>query len=680
MESNNQLSKQAINTIRFLAADAIQKANSGHPGLPMGMAPTAYVLWKNHLIFDPAHPEWPNRDRFVLSAGHASMLIYAMLHLTGYDLSLDEIKHFRQWGSHTPGHPEYGETPGVETTTGPLGQGFATGIGMALAYEHQAARFNRPEFMLFDHHIYAIVSDGDLMEGVTSEAASLAGHLQLGRLIYIYDDNHISIDGDTALTFTEDRLGRFEAYGWHTQKVEDGNDIAAIDTAIQAAKGDSRPSIIAVRSVIGYGLPTKAGTAAAHGEPPGEEELAGAKKALGWPQEPRFLIPDEVAQHFAAFGDRGRQAVKEWNEKFKQYSQSFPKEASDLERALDGKLPQGLEKSLPEFKSDSKGLATRASSGQVLNALAAVVPEFLGGSADLTGSNKTDIQGEQAFSPENRSGRYIHYGVREHAMGAMMNGIALYGGLIPYGGTFLVFSDYARPSIRLAALMGIRVIYVFTHDSIGLGEDGPTHQPVEHLAALRAMHNLVVLRPADANEVAYSWLAALQRRDGPTVLALTRQAVPTLDRKKLASADHLLKGAYVLSDMGQGEPQIILMASGSEVHLILEAADELIKKNVSVRVVSFPSWELFEQQDVEYQSQVLPNEMKHRIAIEAGSPLGWHRWVGDAGEVIAIDRFGASAPYEEIYRQFGLTVDAIVDAAITQLQGSGQSVSKGGQS
>jgi transketolase len=679
MGSTDQLTGQAINTIRFLAADAIQAANSGHPGLPMGMAPTAYILWKNYLNFDPSDPKWPNRDRFILSAGHGSMLLYAMLHLTGYDLSLNEIKSFRQWGSETPGHPEYGETPGVETTTGPLGQGFATGVGMALAFEHQAASYNRPGIPLFDHYIYAIVSDGDLMEGVASEAASLAGHLQLGRLIYIYDDNHISIDGNTALTFTEDRLARFNAYGWHTQQVKDGNDLSAIDKAITAAKADARPSIIAVRSIIGFGLPTKAGTAAAHGEPPGEEELEGAKRALDWPLEPSFLIPEEVAQHFSSFADRGRQAAKEWRKLLDTYAESNPAEAEQLQRVLAGDLPDKLESTLPEFPANDKGMATRASSGQTINTLAEVLPEFIGGSADLTGSNKTDIKGEEAFSPQNRLGRYIHFGIREHAMAAMMNGMALYGGLIPYGGTFLVFSDYARPSIRLAALMGLRVIYVFTHDSIGLGEDGPTHQPVEQLAALRAIPNLSVIRPADANETAYSWLAALRRQDGPTALALTRQAVPTLDRSNFSSAKNLLKGAYVLADFGQGEPKVILMASGSEVQFILHAAKELADRDIPTRAVSFPSWELFDQQDTGYQKQVLPDNIKARMAIEAGRSMGWHRWVGATGKVISIDRFGASAPYEEIYQHFGLTVEAVVEQAIDLLDSDNHSQSdKGG--
>jgi transketolase len=630
----------------------------------MGMAPTAYVLWKNHLTFDPSDPDWPNRDRFILSAGHGSMLLYAMLHLTGYELSLDEIKNFRQWESETPGHPEYGDTPGVETTTGPLGQGFATAVGMGLAFEHQAALYNRPEFPLFDHHIYAIVSDGDLMEGVSSEAASFAGHHQLGRLIFIYDDNHISIDGDTDLTFTEDRLARFNAYGWHTQQVDDGNDIQAIDKAIRTAKADPRPSIISVPSIIGFGLPTKAGTASAHGEPPGEDELNAAKQALDWPLDPMFFIPDEVSQHFAGFGDHGRKAAKDWKALLERFRSKHPESAAEFDRAIRNELPLDLESKLPAFSPDDKGMATRASSGHTLNALADVLPEFIGGSADLTGSNKTDIKGEQPFNPANRSSRYIHYGVREHAMAAMMNGMALYGGLIPYGGTFLVFSDYARPSIRLAALMGLRVIYVFTHDSIGLGEDGPTHQPVEQLAALRAIPNLTVIRPADANETAYSWLAALNRQDGPTALALTRQSVPTFDRSSMSPAKDLFKGAYILADFGEGQPQVILMATGSEVQLILEAATDLVERGVATRVVSFPSWELFEKQEEAYQKQVLPDEIHQRVAVEAGRAMGWHRWVGESGRIISVDRFGASAPYEEIYQHFGLTVEAVVGAVL----------------
>ncbi len=665
--TEDNLQERAINTIRFLAADAVQKANSGHPGLPMAMAPAAYLLWTRHLRYDPSAPEWPDRDRFVLSAGHGSMLLYAVLHLTGYDLPLEELERFRQWGSRTPGHPEFGLTPGVETTTGPLGQGFANGVGMALAAERLAAEFNREGFPIVDHHVYAIVSDGDLMEGVASEAASLAGTLQLGRLIYIYDDNHITIDGDTSLAFTEDRAARFEAYGWHVLQAGDVNDLAALDAALEAAKGDPRPSLIIVQSKIGYGLPTKEGTAKAHGEPPGEEELEGAKERLGWPQEPRFLVPEDVRAHFQEAAARARQAHTAWQELMRRYRDEFPELAAEFERRMRGELPQGLAQALPSFESDEKGMATRASSGKVIHALAPHLPEWLGGSADLTGSNKTDIQGEAAFSAIHRSGRYVHYGVREHAMGAVMNGVALHGGLIPYGGTFLVFSDYMRPAIRLAALMEQRVIYVFTHDSIGLGEDGPTHQPIEQLAALRSIPGLTAIRPADANEVGIAWLVALER-EGPTALVLTRQAVPTIDRNRFGSAEGLRKGAYVLADLGGGSPEVILMASGSEVSLILEAGEALHTEGMRVRLVSFPSWQLFSAQPRAYRESVLPPGIRARVAVEAGVPMGWERWVGDAGVVVGIQRFGASAPYQEIYRQFGLTAEHIIEEARHSLE------------
>ena len=665
--TEDHLRERAINTIRFLAADAVQKANSGHPGLPMAMAPAAYLLWTRHLRYDPSAPGWPDRDRFVLSAGHGSMLLYAVLHLTGYDLPLEELQRFRQWGSRTPGHPEFGLTPGVETTTGPLGQGFANGVGMALAAERLAAEFNREGFPIVDHHVYAIVSDGDLMEGVASEAASLAGTLQLGRLIYIYDDNHITIDGDTSLAFTEDRAARFEAYGWHVLQAGDVNDLAALDAALEAAKGDPRPSLIIVQSKIGYGLPTKEGTAKAHGEPPGEEELAGAKERLGWPQEPRFLVPEDVRAHFQEAAARARQAHTAWQELMRRYRDEFPELAAEFERRMRGELPQGLAQALPSFESDEKGMATRASSGKVIQALAPLLPEWLGGSADLTGSNKTDIQGEAAFSAIHRSGQYVHYGVREHAMGAIMNGVALHGGLIPYGGTFLVFSDYMRPAIRLAALMEQRVIYVFTHDSIGLGEDGPTHQPIEQLAALRSIPGFTVIRPADANEVGIAWLVALER-EGPTALVLTRQAVPTLDRNRFGLAEGLRKGAYVLADLGEGSPDVILMASGSEVSLILEAGEALHTEGMRVRLVSFPSWQLFSAQPRAYRESVLPPGIRARVAVEAGVPMGWERWVGDAGVVVGIQRFGASAPYQEIYRQFGLTAEHIIEEARHSLE------------
>ncbi len=660
---SDELQQRAINTIRFLAADAVEKANSGHPGLPMGMAAVAYLLWTQHMKYDPQHPEWPNRDRFVLSAGHGSMLLYAMLHLTGYDLSLDELKQFRQLGSKTPGHPEYGLTPGVETTTGPLGQGFANGVGMALAAAHLAAVYNREGFPLIDHFIYGIVSDGDLMEGIASEAASLAGHLKLGRLIYVYDNNHITIDGSTDLAFTEDRAKRFDAYEWQTISVDDANDLGKMDQALRAAKNDDRPSLILARSHIGYGLPTKQDTAAAHGEPPGEEELAGAKEKLGWPEEPRFLVPDDVRDHFNACTQAGREERTEWISLRKAYAKAFPELSAQFERTQAGEMPEDFERSLPVFEADKKGMATRVSSGKTLNALAGVLPELIGGSADLTGSNKTDIKGEPAITPELPGARYIHFGVREHAMGGMLNGMALTRGLIPYGGTFLVFSDYMRPSIRLAAMMGLRVIYVFTHDSIGLGEDGPTHQPIGQLAALRAIPKLHVLRPADANEAAYAWLSALQYREGPTALALTRQNVATLDRTKFAPAQELLKGAYVLADLGKGDPQLILMASGSEVGLIMQAAETLVEAGIAVRLVSFPSWELFKEQSESYRLSVLPTALKARIAVEAGATLGWKRWVGDGGIVIGLDRFGESAPYQEIYADLGLTPERIVREA-----------------
>jgi transketolase len=661
--SNPAIEEKAINTIRFLAADAVQRANSGHPGLPMGMAPVAYVLWNHHLTFNPDAPTWPDRDRFVLSAGHGSMLLYAMLHLTGYDLPMGEIKNFRQLGSMTPGHPEFGETPGVETTTGPLGQGFANGVGMGIAAHHLQALYNRPDYPIVDHYIYAIVSDGDLMEGVASEAASLAGHLKLSRLIYIYDDNRISIDGSTSLSFTEDRAARFEAYGWHVQHVEDGEDLSRVDTVISNAKDDDRPSLILCRTEIGYGLPHKQGTAAAHGEPPGEEELDGAKERLGWPLKPRFLVPEEVREHFDAAAERGKVKYQRWTELLSKYKEEYPDLAAQFERTLEGRLPENLETHLPEFPADEKGSATRASSGAVINALAPHLPEWIGGSADLTGSNKTDIKGEGPFTAEARANRYVHFGVREHAMASSMSGMALHGGVIPYGGTFLVFSDYLRPALRLAAMMGQRVIYVFTHDSIGLGEDGPTHQPIEHLASLRAIPNLMVIRPADANEVSQAWLCALQRSRGPTALALTRQAVPTFDRSGLASASGLLKGAYVLADLGQGEPEIILMASGSEVQIIWKAGETLAQRGIAARVISFPSWELFKEQDKNYIREVLPPSIPLRIAVEAGVALGWERWVGDLGKVIALDRFGASGPGQEVYEHFGLTVDHVLEEA-----------------
>ncbi|HEY2980275.1 MAG TPA: transketolase, partial [Anaerolineales bacterium] len=586
----SDLQNRAINTIRFLSADAVQQANSGHPGLPMGAAAMAYALWTRHLRHNPRNPKWPGRDRFVLSGGHGSMLLYSLLHLTGYDLPLDELKNFRQWGSRTPGHPEYGLTPGVEATTGPLGQGFAAGVGMAIAATHLAAEFNRPGHELIRSFIYGLVTDGDLMEGISSEAASLAGHLRLGRLIYLYDDNHVSIDGSTDLAFTEDRAARFEAYHWHVQSVADGNDVDAVDAALQTAKSDPRPSLIAVRTTIGYGAPTKQGTSKAHGEALGDEELKAAKKNLGWPLEPRFLIPGDVLEFYREAVDRGAQAEAEWKKSLEAYCKEFPGPGVELDRRLTGTLPTGWDAKLPQFEPDPKGMATRASSGKILNALAVKLPELVGGSADLTPSNNTRFDGAEDFEKESPHGRYVRFGVREHAMGGALNGMALYGGLIPYGGTFLIFSDYMRAAIRIAALSHIPSIFVFTHDSIGLGEDGPTHQPIEHLAALRAMPGLVLIRPADANEVREAWKIAIARRDGPTALVLTRQNVPTFDKP----APDVARGAYVLAEFGKKKPDLILIATGSEVSLIREAGAQLAAGGHSVRVVSMPSWALFE--------------------------------------------------------------------------------------
>ncbi len=655
--TTNDLQIRAINTLRFLSADAVQKANSGHPGLPMGAAAMAYTLWTRHLRHNPRNPHWPGRDRFILSGGHGSMLLYSLLHLTGYDLSLDDIKNFRQWESKTPGHPERGLTAGVETTTGPLGQGFSTGVGMAIAQAHMAAEFGNE---LFDHYIYAIVTDGDLMEGVSSEAASLAGHLQLGRLIYLYDNNHISIDGSTDLAFTEDRAARFAAYGWHVNKLEDGNDVDAIDSAIEAAKIHSQPSLIVCRTHIGFGAPHKQDTAKAHGEPLGDDELNAAKQNLSWPLEPRFFIPPDVMTFYRKALEDGQRAEEKWNEMFAEYKLADPTKGAELERRLAGELPSDWELALPVFPADPKGMATRASSGKVLTALSVKLPELIGGSADLTPSNNTKFDGASEFQKDNPSGRYLHFGVREHGMGAAINGMALYGGLIPYGGTFLIFSDYMKPAIRIAAISHAPSIFVFTHDSVGLGEDGPTHQPVEQLAGLRAIPNLIVIRPADANEVAQAWKFAIKRRDGPTALALTRQSVPTLEGTQTAMLE---KGAYVLTSFGKKKPDVVLMASGSEVSLIYDAAKKLFEEGIAARVVSFPSWELFEKQDEEYRESVLPSRVKARVSVEAGAALGWDRYVGPSGKIISIERFGASAPYKIIFVHLGFTVDNVVAKA-----------------
>lgn len=669
------LDELSVNTLRFLSVDAVQKANSGHPGLPLGAAAMAYVLWTRFLKHHPANPGWFDRDRFVLSAGHGSMLLYSLLHVTGYALPLDEIEQFRQWGSITPGHPERGLTPGVETTTGPLGQGFGNGVGMAVAEAHLAARFNRPGFEIINHFTYGIVSDGDLMEGVAAEAASLAGHLQLGKLIYLYDDNHVTLAAGTDITFSENRARRFEAYGWHTQAIENGNDLAAIDHALRAARGETRrPSLILVRTHIGYGSPHKQDTFDAHGSPLGAEEVRLTKENLGWPLEPPFYIPEQVRAHFLEAAERGERAEAEWNEKFSAYAQAFPELAQELKGIMRGELPAGWDAGIPQFAADAKGMATRVASGKIMNAIAPRLPALIGGSADLDPSTYTALNGLGDFEPSGAAardkqgsdgggwsyaGRNLHFGVREHAMGSIMNGLAAHGGAVPFGATFLVFSDYMRPPIRLAALMGLHVIYVFTHDSIALGEDGSTHQPVEHLAALRAIPRLIVIRPADANETAVAWRTALATLEQPVALVLTRQNVPTLDRAQFAAADGLQRGGYILADAPNGNPELILIASGSEVALIVAARQKLLEQKIQVRIVSMPSWELFEAQPREYRDTVLPPAVGARLAVEAGVSQGWHRYVGNRGDVLGVDRFGASAPGNVMLREYGFTVENV---------------------
>jgi transketolase len=658
--TDDKLILQAINTLRFLSADMVQQANSGHPGLPMGCATIAYTIWMRHLRHNPSNPGWFNRDRFILSGGHGSALLYSLLHLTGYNLSLKELKNFRQWGSKTPGHPEYGLTPGVEVTTGPLGQGFANGVGMAIAEAHLAAEYNQFHPALINHFIYGIVTDGDLMEGISSEAASLAGHLSLGKLIYLYDDNRITIDGSTDLTFTEDRAKRFTSYKWQVLKVSDGNDVEEIDSAIQQAKEDFRPSLIICRTTIGYGLPTRQGTSKAHGEPPGAMELNAAKANQGWPLEPSFYIPEQVIAHFHQSLEDGKMWEENWTNEFDLFRAKEPEKAAELDRRVRSELPDDWSKAIPVFPTDEKGMGTRVASGKVINALTTVLPELQGGSADLAPSNKTWMEGISAFEKESPNGRNMHFGVREHAMGAVVNGMAVHGGLIPFGATFLAFSDYMREPIRLSALSHYPSIWVFTHDSIGVGEDGPTHQPVEQLATLRAIPELAVIRPADANETAYAWKVAVERGHSPTTLVFTRQNVPTIDRNLFAPADGLERGAYVLADMGEGDPELILMASGSEVQLIVEAGILIAAEAVTVRLVSFPSWELFKAQRSEYKESVFPSNVRARLAVEAGISMGWEHWVGEKGMIIGIDRFGASAPFEVLYREFGLTVGNIV--------------------
>jgi transketolase len=673
----------SINAIRMLSVDAVQKANSGHPGAPMGLAPAAYVLWTRFLKHNPHNPSWPDRDRFVLSAGHGSMLLYSMLFLTGYDLPLDQIKQFRQWGSRTPGHPERGHTSGVETTTGPLGQGFGNGVGMAIAEAHLAARYNRPGFDVVNHFTYAIVSDGDLMEGVAAEAASLAGHLKLGKLIYLYDNNRISLAGAADLSFTEDCAKRFEAYGWHTESVEDGNDIEAIDRALRAAREEtSCPSLILLRTHIGYGSPSKQDTFEAHGSPLGEAEVKLTKEKLGWPLEPTFYIPDEVLAHFREAVNNGQKVEASWKERFSAYAEKFPELAKELEQIISGVLPAGWEQSIPNFPADAKGVATRAASGKILTAIAAKLPTLIGGSADLNPSTFTMLPNMGDFeSPQRKfidkqgsaggvwdySGRNLHFGVREHGMGAALNGMAAHGGLIPFGSTFLIFSDYMRPPIRLAALMELGVIYVFTHDSIGVGEDGPTHQPVEQLAALRAIPRLIVIRPGDANETAVAWRLAIESRACPVALVLTRQNVPTLDRSQYAAVEGLRQGAYVLADAPGGKPDIILIGTGSELSLVVAAREKLAEQKIQARVVSMPSWELFDQQPQAYRESVFPKSVRARLAVEAALPQGWHRYVGDGGDIVGVERFGASAPGNVVMEKLGFTVSHVVERATALL-------------
>ncbi len=656
-----QLDRLAVDTIRTLAIDGVQQANSGHPGAPMGMAPMAYALWTRFLHHAPTHPDWPNRDRFVLSAGHASMLLYALLHLTGYDVTLDDLEHFRQWGSRTPGHPEHGMTAGVEATTGPLGQGFSNAVGMAIAERRLAAEFNRPGHSLVDHWTYAICSDGDLQEGIASEAASLAGHLRLGKLVLLYDDNHIQLDGPTSMAFSEDVLERFDAYQWHTQQVEDGNDLSAIDAAIRAARADGRPSIIAVRTHIGFGSPHKQDTQKAHGAPLGVEEVRLTKEAYGWDPNRTFYVPDDAEGLFSRAIPYGEHLVNDWEDRFRRYAVAFPALASELRRRQAGELPDGWDAHLPVF-AVGEDFATRQVSQATIQVLAAALPELFGGSADLSESNLTDVKGGIDFSTE-EAGRNLRFGVREHGMGGIVSGIAYHGGFLPYGATFLTFSDYMRGSVRIAALAGLHVVYVWTHDSVGLGEDGPTHQPVEHYAALRAIPNLWFVRPGDANEAAAAWALAVERSDGPTALALTRQKLPTFAATAANARDGVRRGGYVLraasSEAAGGMPSLILIATGSELQLAMGAADALEADGIPARVVSLPCWEAFDAQDAAYREAVLPAAVRKRVSVEIGVSLGWERWTGDEGAIIALDHFGASAPAATIFEKFGFTVERV---------------------
>ena len=661
-EAAGDLDQLAIDTIRTLSIDAVQKANSGHPGAPMGMAPMAYTLWTRFLRHAPTDPHWPDRDRFVLSAGHASMLLYSLLYLSGYGLTIEDLQSFRQWGSRTPGHPEHGMTAGVEATTGPLGQGFANGVGMAIAERRLAEEFNRPGFTLFDHNVYVICSDGDMQEGITAEAASLAGHLGLGKLIYLYDDNHIQLDGPTSMSFTESVVDRFDAYGWHTQRVDDGNDIQAIGAAIEAARADDRPSLIAVRTHIGYGAPTKHDTEKAHGSPLGEEEVRGAKIFYGWDPDKHFFVPDAALARFREAIPAGEKLAADWREKLAAYAKAFPAQAAELDRRWNRRLAEGWDAGLKKY-AVGDGLPTRKASQEAINALAGPVPELFGGAADLSESNMTDVAGGGIFEAANPAGRNIRFGVREHAMASIANGMALYGGLIPYTATFLVFSDYARGAIRLAALSCLKVVYVFTHDSVAVGEDGPTHQPVEQVATLRAVPNLDVIRPGDANEAAAAWAAAVERNDGPTALIMSRQKLPILAGTPEKARAGVAKGGYILRDASgeAGAPDLILVATGSELQLAVGAADLLEGQGIRTRVVSLPCWERFEAQEATYRDAVLPPAIHHRVAIEALTPFGWERYATSDGAIIGIEHFGASAPGDEVLRRFGFTVERVAE-------------------
>ncbi len=679
MTQRETIDEKCINTIRFLAADAIEKAKSGHPGMPMGAAALAYTLWTRHLKHNPAHPGWPDRDRFVLSAGHASMLLYALLHLSGYDLSLEDLKSFRQWGSKTPGHPELHAAPGVEVTTGPLGQGISNAVGMALAEAHLAATYNRPGHTIVDHYTYVIASDGDLMEGVAYESCSLAGHLGLGKLIVLYDDNGVTLAGATALSFTEDVSKRFEACGWHVECLKEGNDVDAIDQALARAKAEkNRPSILFVCTNIGFGAPRKQGTSDAHGSPLGQEELLAAKKNLGWPAEPSFFVPPEAAAYFRESGKRGQAAEKSWDTAFQGYAREFPDQAAEFKRRMAGALPAGWESALPVYPAGTKDVATRKTSEAVMQALIPVLPELMGGSADLNPSTFTWLKGAGDFQrpgavqgkvagavggPWSYAGRNVHFGVREHAMGSVAGGMALHGGIIPYTATFLTFADYMRPPMRLAALMGLKAIYVFTHDSIGVGEDGPTHQPVEHLQSLRVIPNLTVIRPADANETVEAWRHALINGKGPTALIFTRQNLPVLNREELAPAQGLRSGGYTLWESAPGNPDVILIGTGSEVVVALEAGKTLAAEGIRARVVSLPSWGVFDRQTPEYRESVLPASVRARVAVEAGGKLGWEHYVGMDGAVVGMDGFGASAPAGVLYEKFGITARHVAEAA-----------------